>query len=45
MQLLFDGVHEAFHRPSSPLYRWVHGVVWVLIAVSILLMGVDLAMP
>ncbi|MCB9758448.1 MAG: ion transporter [Alphaproteobacteria bacterium] len=44
MRSVADTVHAAFHRPSTPIYQWVQGAVWLLIALSIALMGVDLAL-
>ena len=38
-------LHDAFHRPSSPAWRLVNGVVWFLILVSALLLGLDLFLP
>jgi voltage-gated potassium channel len=38
MRKLFDLVHEAFHRPQTAIYRAVQGVVWGLIAFSVLLL-------
>lgn len=32
---MFDLLHRAFHEPGTRAYRWVDGVVWVLIAISI----------
>ncbi len=32
---LSEALHGAFHRPSTRAYRWVSGVVWTLILVSI----------
>ncbi len=44
MQDIFQAIHTAFHRPQTQVYRVVHGVVWGLIALSIVLFGVDLAL-
>jgi len=44
MQNLFKAIHSAFHRPGSQAYRVVHGVVWGLIILSIVLFGVDLTL-
>lgn len=44
MQRLAAAVHAAFHRPDTTVYRWVQGVVWGLIALSVLLFLVELAM-
>lgn len=35
-------LHRAFHQPGSAEYRWVDGVVWVLIGISIALFSLDL---
>ncbi len=34
-------IHAAFHEPGTALYRWVQGVVWALILLSIVLLGVE----
>ncbi len=34
-------VHEAFHRPESAIYRTVQGVVWAMIALSIVLFSAE----
>ena len=44
MQDLFEAIHTAFHRPGTRAYRVVHGVVWGLIILSIVLFGVDLSL-
>ncbi len=38
-----DRLYEAFHKPSSPDYQVVERAVFVLIAISILQVGLDLA--
>ena len=35
-------LHAAFHRPGTQLYRWVQGLVSVLIVASVVLFAVDL---
>ncbi|MFH1468289.1 MAG: ion transporter [Pseudomonadota bacterium] len=45
MQALLHAVHTAFHRPTTRPYRVVHGVVWALIAFSILVFALELALP
>jgi voltage-gated potassium channel len=42
MQDLFQAIHTAFHRPTTRAYRVVHGVVWGLIVLSIVLFGLEL---
>jgi voltage-gated potassium channel len=42
---VLDALHRAFHQPGTPAFRWVDGIVWVLIAISIALFAVDLAWP
>lgn len=37
----FAWVEDAFHRPETKVYRYVQGVVWVLIALSVLLFLLD----
>jgi voltage-gated potassium channel len=44
MQDLFQAIQTAFHRPGTPSYRAVHGVVWALIVFSIALFSVELAL-
>lgn len=34
-------VHAAFHQPETRIYRWVQGIVWALILLSIVLLGVE----
>ena len=38
----YDALHAAFHRSETAVYRWTQGAVWVLIAASIALVGLDL---
>lgn len=45
MSSLFDRIHEAFHRPSSPLYARVQGAVLALILVSVALFLVEISVP
>ena len=44
MKPLLDHAHGAFHRRDHPAHSWVDGFVWTLIVVSLLLLGVDLAL-
>ena len=37
-------VHAAFHRPETAVYRWTQGTVGILIALSVLLFFVELAL-
>lgn len=39
---LFDRLHEAFHRSSSPLYRVVDRVVWAVIGLSLAVIAYEL---
>ncbi len=41
---LSDALHGAFHRPAHPAHRWVEGVVWALIAASLVLLSADLVL-
>jgi voltage-gated potassium channel len=41
MQRLFEVLHDAFHRSTTPEYRVVNRVVWVLIVASVALFSVD----
>lgn len=36
-------LRSAFHRPQTEIYRWVQGVVWALIGVSVVLFAIDFA--
>lgn len=38
-----DVLHDAFHRPSTPVGRSVEAVIWVMIAASFALVGFDVA--
>ena len=33
---------SAFHDPTTTVYRWVDGIVWVLIGLSIVLFGIEI---
>lgn len=44
MSRLVSLVTDAFHTPESTAYRWTQGVVWAAIALSILLIGLELWM-
>lgn len=44
MRRLFNLVHRAFHEPGTHLYHYVQGVVWAMIALSVGLFLVDLAL-
>lgn len=37
-------LHAAFHRPGTAVYRWVQGLIWTLIFVSVALFLVELAL-
>ena len=41
---LWDGLHAAFHEPEQPIYRVVNATVWTLIALSVGLFLVELAL-
>ena len=41
---MFHSVHAAFHQPDTRIYRWVQGIVWALILLSIVLLGVEFAL-
>lgn len=43
MKALREGVRSAFHRPETAAYRWVQGAVWSLIALSALLLSLEIA--
>jgi len=43
MQAVLDAVRAAFHRPATRSYRIVHGIIWALIALSVALLIVELA--
>jgi len=45
MGRLLDGIWAAFHDPDTKLYQWVQGGIWTLIALSILLFGLEWALP
>jgi len=45
MKTLFDTLHAAFHEPSTRIYRWVQGIVWALIVLSISLLVVEGVLP
>ncbi len=42
---LLPPVQRAFHDPTHIAYPWIQGAVWFLIVVSIVLLGVELALP
>ena len=42
MSQLFEALHRAFHRPETRLYRWVQGLIWALIFLSVGLLGWEL---
>ncbi|TNF28225.1 MAG: hypothetical protein EP329_18260 [Deltaproteobacteria bacterium] len=37
-------IHAAFHRPETTVYRWVNGLVWLLIFLSVGLFAVQLGL-
>jgi len=41
LQEVIQALHGAFHKPSTPAYRWVAGTVWALILISILLVVLE----
>lgn len=45
MQPLAKLVRDAFHRPSTRVYRWTQGLVWALILVSVALVVLELSVP
>ncbi len=45
MRALLDAVHDAFHRPELRSHSVLHGILWVLIAASVLLVVVELFVP
>ena len=45
MRRVLDGIRAAFHDPNTKTYQWVQGVIWALIALSIVLVGLELLMP
>ena len=45
MRALLDALHGAFHRPELRTHTVLHGVLWVLIALSVLLVVVELFVP
>lgn len=38
---MWKTLHAAFHRPQTRIYIWVQGVVWALIAASVLLLALE----
>ena len=38
---LWDRLHAAFHRPSTPQYRAVDRTVWLLIVLSVVLLVIE----
>jgi len=45
MQAVLDAVRAAFHRPETRTYRIVQGFVWGLIAVSVVILLLELFVP
>lgn len=45
MRAVFAGLHAAFHVSESRPYRWVQGVVWALILLSIALLVFEALFP
>lgn len=45
MRLLFATLHNAFHEPSTRIYRVVQGAIWGLIVISILLLAAQALLP
>ncbi len=41
---LWSHLHGAMHRPSHPAWRWVEGMVWTTIVVSVAIVGLELAL-
>ncbi|MCB1054461.1 MAG: ion transporter [Acidobacteria bacterium] len=41
MAAVADTLHAAFHRPETRIYRVVQGTVWVLIALSVVLLALE----
>lgn len=39
-----EALHDTFHRPDSRSWRWVSGIVWGLILLSIALVGLELSL-
>lgn len=44
MKRLFNHLHSAFHEPDTRIYKITSRIVWVLVALSILLLVVDIAL-
>ena len=42
---MFTYLHAAFHMPNTKVYRWVQGIIWILILASIALLVVDFLLP
>ena len=45
MNALADILNRAFHEPDRQVYRYVHGVIWALILLSILLLVIEVPLP
>jgi len=45
MTAMTDGLHAAFHDPSTRIYRWTQGIVWALIVSSITLLIIEAVLP
>ena len=45
MTTLIEGMHAAFHDPSTRVYRWTQGTVWTLIVLSIGLLVLEAVLP
>ncbi len=44
MQRAIKAIHAAFHRPSTRIYGAVHGLVWGLILLSIVIFALDVSL-
>jgi len=42
---MITSLHAAFHKPETPIYRYVQGSIWALILLSILLLVVEWLLP
>ncbi len=42
---LFKALQRAFHDPAAPSYKWVERTVWFLIALSFVLISIELRTP
>lgn len=45
MIALAKALHAAFHKPDTQVYRYVQGLIWSLILLSILLLVVEIPLP